>query len=81
MALRVRLSKWIVLYYMESSMEILLVGLVDLPEKFKEVEYGEWSHTMNRIKKVNDISGYRFKDGDIVYVVHEGTYNKYRYCK
>ena len=62
-------------------MKILVEGFVDLPEKFKEVEYGEWSHTMNRIKKVNDINGYRFKDGDIIYVVHEGTYSKYRYVK
>ena len=66
---------------MVNKMEILINSFVDLPDKFKEVEYGEWSHTMNHIKKVNDISGYRFKDGDILYVVHEGTYSKYKYCK
>ncbi|MEG0365567.1 MAG: hypothetical protein RR585_01935 [Coprobacillus sp.] len=62
-------------------MEILIEGNVNLPEKFVETEYGEWSHTMNRIKKVKSLDNIKFKVGDVVYVVSEGTYSRYKYTK
>lgn len=66
---------------MVNKMEILIEGNVNLPEKFVETEHGEWSHTMNKIKKVKSLNGIKFKAGDIIYVVNEGTYSKYKYCK
>ena len=59
---------------MVNKMEILIEGNVNLPEKFVETEHGEWSHTMNKIKKVKSLNGIKFKAGDIIYVVSEGTY-------
>lgn len=62
-------------------MEILVEGYLNIPEKFVETEYGEWSHTMNKIKKVRNLSGIKFKQGDVLYVVSEGTYSRYVYTK
>lgn len=50
-------------------MEILVEGNVSAPSKFVEVESGEWSHTMNSIKKVRTIKDIKFKQGDILFIV------------
>lgn len=62
-------------------MEILVEGYLNIPEKFVETEHGEWSHTMNKIKKVRNLSEFKFKQGDVLYVVNEGTYSRYVYTK
>ena len=58
--------------------EYLIEGTVCLdPKEFEEKEYGEWSHTMKFIKKIEYICEVEMLPGDILYVVDEGVYNKY----
>ena len=60
---------------------IIIRGLVKIPDGFKEVEYGEcggdWiPETFNLL---GDIDSVKWVEGSYLIVCHEGVYNKYQY--
>lgn len=62
---------------LDTGIEYLCTNTIDIPDTWVEVEYGEWSHTMNSIQKINSLNDINQNPGDFIYLVSEGTYNKY----
>lgn len=63
------------------SSNVIVHGLVKIPNGFKEVEYGEcsggWIH--DTFTLLDNIDNVKWVDGSYLIVCHEGTYNKYQY--
>ena len=60
---------------------IIVRGLVEIPNGFKEVEYGECSGDWipDTFILLDNLNGVRWVDGSYLILCHEGVYNKYQY--
>ena len=60
---------------------IIIRGLVKIPDGFKEVEYGECNGEWipDTFTLLDNIDGVRWVDGSHLIVCYEGVYNKYQY--